>query len=102
MVVAVVCVRIVEMPRDEKIDVVTVRHAFVAAARVVLVVARVAGTVVAAVARGGILGARRDRVFVDMTFVRMVQMPIVHVVGVAFVPDTRVPAALSVRVLVMS
>ena len=98
MIVAVPSVRVVKMPRDEVVDVVPVRHGFVAAAGPMLV-----SLVVAAASVGGRAHARvgpvdRDRVLVDVIAVRMVQMAIVEVVGVAIVLHGPMAAAGAVLV----
>jgi len=101
MVVAVVTVRMVQMAIDEVIDVVAMRHRFVAAA----VAVHVAGFVAVAVMVGGadvrVGGADGDGVFIDVVAVRVVQVAVVQVINVAFVLDGGVAAACAVLVFVI-
>ena len=91
-------VRPVEAPVDQVVGVVAVGDRLVAASGTVRVPA------VMALGRVGVpLGVRvrdRDRVLVDVIFVRVVQMALVEEVDVALVPYRRVPARLPVEVIV--
>ena len=101
MVVAVVAVRMMQMAIDEVIDVVAMRHRFVAAARAM----HVAGFVAVAVMVGGadvrVGGADGDGVFIDVVAVRVVQVAAVQVINVAFVCDGGVTAIRAVLVFVV-
>ena len=97
MVVAVVTVRMVQMAIDEVIDVVAMRHRFVAAAGAMHVA--VAVMVGGADVRVG--GADGDGVFIDVVAVRVVQVAVVQVINVAFVLDGGVAAACAVLVFVV-
>ena len=77
MVVAVAVVRVVQMRTDEEIDVVTVRHSFVAAAYRVNVSDIVFIASVAGCTPGGITATNGETVLIDVTFVRVVEMTIV-------------------------
>jgi hypothetical protein len=94
VVVAVVAVRVVQPAVDEVIDVVAVRHLFVAA----LLVLALAGN---GGARRRVDGADGDDVFVVVAVVRVVQVAVVQVIDVPVVLDARVPAVVAVDVLVV-
>jgi hypothetical protein len=100
VVVAVVPVRVVQVPIDQVVGVVAVRDGLVTASGSVPVVGTVAPAIVVggAVRRVGRIDG--ELVLVDVLFVRMVQVPVVEVVGVALVPHRRVPAARPVLVRV--
>ena len=98
MIVAVVAVRMVEMPIDEVVDVIAVRHGLVAASGTV--------DVVRIVPRAAMLGGAADRVGlvdgermrIDVVVVCMVQRAVVQVVDVVAVNDGRVSAIGAVNV----
>jgi GNAT superfamily N-acetyltransferase len=100
VVVAVVPVRMVEMLVYEVVEVVSMRHLLVTAARSV----RVCGLVLTAVVRRR--AVRRvgvghlEDVLVDVVVVIVVQMPVVQVVDVVLVLDRGVPAAGAVQMFV--
>ena len=99
MVVAVVAVRMVEMTVDEIVDVIAVRHRFMAASRTVnmarLMAAAVSGTHI------GIGRAYFEPVFVHMITVRVMQVAVVQIVDVIVMHDRRVAACRSVPMIVM-
>ena len=87
MVVAVVPMRMVKPSLHQVIDMVTVRHGFVATTRPM--------HMRAAVLRGAlrrVAGANGESVFVDMIPVHVVQMSIMQIINVAFVANGHVPA----------
>jgi hypothetical protein len=101
MIIAVPVVRVVQVPIDQVVDVVAVGDGFVAAVGAVDV-AGVVGTALM-IRRAGI-GVRRchvQDVFVDMIAVRMMQMPIVQIIGVSVVLDRRVATSGAMRVIVV-
>ncbi len=100
MVAAVAGVLMVQVPCDQVVDVVAVRHRLVAAAGSVYMGGVVLGTAVAAAAPVGVRGAHRQDVLVVMVAVRAVQMPVVQVVEVAVMDDGDVAAARAVNVIV--
>lgn len=88
-----VSMRVVEVTVDEIVDVVAVRHRFVAAGRAMGVSRLVTA---AAMGRGALRRVRAARVeglFVDMTFVRMMQMPVMQVVDMIAMADGGVTAS---------
>lgn len=93
MIVAVVAVRMVKVPGDAIIHVVAVRYRFMAAARAM----HVAGLMPTAAVVGGaalrVLARHLDHMLVDMTFVRVMEVAIVQVVGMATMAHRRVSAA---------
>ena len=108
-----VAVRVVQVAIDKVIDVVAMRHRFVAAAGAVDVSGFVAaagavdvsGFVAAAVVvgRAGVRvgGADGDAVFIDVVAMRVVQVAVVQVIDVAVVFDGGVAAASAVLVRVV-
>jgi hypothetical protein len=94
VVVAVIAVRVVQPAVDEVIDMVAVRHLFVAA----LLVLALAGD---RGARRRVDGADGDDVFVVVAVVRVVQVAVVQVIDVPVVLDARVSAVVAVNVLVV-
>lgn len=93
MVVAVVAVRVVEVTRDEIVDMVAVGHGLVAAGRTMHVAGLVAGAAMRRGAGFGVLRVGLDDMLVDMVAVRMVQMPVMKIVDVTLVADRGVTAA---------
>ena len=93
--------RVVQVAIDEVVNVVAMRHGFVAATGTVDVSRFVAAAVV--VRRAGIRvgGADGDAVFIDVVAVRVVQVAVVQVINVAFVLDGSVAAACAVLVFVI-
>lgn len=96
MVVAVIAVRVVKMSRDPIVHMLAVWHRILAASgpvdmtRVVPTAAMVGGAAVR------VLACHLDHVLVDMTFVRVVEVTIVQVVGVAGVTHSGVSTARTV------
>ncbi len=92
--------RMMQVSVHEVIDVVAMRHSFVATVGAMNVVSVVLSRVIW---RAGIrvLVADRDHMLIDVIAVRMMQVPIVQVVHVAVVFDRRVPTALAVLVFVV-
>ena len=74
VVIAVIAVRMVKVPADEVADVIAVRHGLVSAAFAVYVPARVALTVVAALAVVRIFSPDLERAVVHVIVVNVVQM----------------------------
>ena len=95
-----IAVGVVEVAVHQVVHVITVGHGLVPAAGTVLV----AGVVGAARVIGGALGRIRcadgQAVLVHVIRVRMVEMTVVQVVGMAFVPHGDVAAAVPVDVIV--
>ena len=103
MVVAVIAVRVMQVTADPVVGVVAMWNRLVTAAGAV----HMAGIVTAAaVIRGaavGILAGDLDHVLVDMTLMRMMEVPVVQIVDVAAMAHGGVAAsrAMLVRVVVM-
>jgi hypothetical protein len=96
VVVAVISVRMMEMPVMQVVDVVAVRHRLVAAGRAVrvpLFVTRAAERWIASVR---ILIAHLDHVLVDMIALGMVQVPVVQVVDMVAMADSSMSAPRTV------
>jgi hypothetical protein len=98
VVVAVIAVRMMQVPVDEIVDVVAVRHRLVPAAGAVLVARLMPLAPVLGRAAVGVLGRDLDDVLVDVVAVRMVQVSVVQVVDVIAVADGGVPAAWAMLV----
>lgn len=90
MVVAVVTVRVVDVPTDQVVDVIPVRHASMTAGRGVLVHAIVLRARMAARAVCWVCAVDRESMLVYMVAVRAMQMTLVQVVDVAVVLHCRV------------
>lgn len=103
VIIAMVAVRVMQMPVDQVIGVVPVRHPLMAAPRPVVVARFMPGARVPGGAVGGIALVDGDHVFVDVALVRVVQMPVVEVVDVVTVLKGGVPArgAMDVAVTVV-
>lgn len=93
MVVAVATVGMMQMAIDEVVDVVAVGNGFVAAAGAVDMSGVMRATGVPRGAGSRVGGGEADRVFVDMTVMKMVQMAIVQIVDVIFMLDGGMTAA---------
>ena len=100
VVIAVLAMRMVQVPVDEVVDVVAMRDRGVTAIGAVLVVGGVALAAVLGRAVRGVVAVHREHVLVDVTLVGVVQVPVVQVVDVPLVPNGGVPAPLRVLVLV--
>lgn len=101
MVVAVVTVRVMQVPVDEVVDVIAVRNRGMPAAGRVNVVTRVAGTLVVGRAVAGVRTTDRDLALVDVVAVHVVQVTVVQVVNVACVLDGWMSAVRAVDVVVV-
>ena len=100
MIVAVVAVRMVQVAVHEVINVVSVRHGFVAAARTMLVpLLMLAASVIGSAVRG-IRAGDRQLVLLDAALGPVVQMAVVEVIDVALVLDGGVAAIQAVVVRV--
>lgn len=102
VVVTVIAVWVVQVAIHQVIGVVAVGHGFVSAAGAVDMVRSVTAAVVLRGAGGGVGGVDFQRVLVDVPAVRMMQMPVMQVIGVALVLDGRMAAAEAVNVIVAS
>jgi hypothetical protein len=100
VVVAVVAVRVVQVAVDQVVDVVAVRHRFVAAAGSMHMTGLVATAPVARCAGGRVGGADLDHMFIDMAFVQVVQVAVVQVVDMVTVAYRDMATARAVHVVV--
>ena len=99
VIVAVIAVRMVQMPIHQVVDVIAVRHRRVPAARSVHVARVVAGAVVRHASVG--VGLRDlDAMLVVVIVVRAMQVPVVQVPHMISVPDGDVAAVGAMRVRV--
>jgi hypothetical protein len=95
-----VAVRVVQVPADEIIDVVSVGHRLVAAARAVPVSGIMTATVVPRRALLRIRGADGDGVLVHMVAVRVVQVPVMEIIDMLRVLNRGVAATRAVLMIV--
>ncbi len=100
VVVAVAFVRMMEMPIDEVIHVVAVRHGRMAAFRAVDMLNRVCGAFVVRRAGGGVRVRNFQHMLVHVIAVRMVDVAVVEVIHVVRMFDRRMPAALAMNMRV--
>ncbi|MBL8922437.1 MAG: hypothetical protein JNJ54_26535 [Myxococcaceae bacterium] len=100
MIVAVGAVRVMQVPPDEEVDVVSVRDRLVSAASAVDVALLVSRALVRGGARRGVPAVHLDHALIDVPGVGVVQVALVEVIDVIAVADGRVPAPWAVDVLV--
>ena len=98
VVVAVVAMRMMQVPVDQIVDVVAVRHCLVSASGPVLMPRLMTFAAVLRRAALGVLGRDLDHVLVDMVRVRVMQMPVVQIVDMIAVAHGGVAAARPVLV----
>jgi hypothetical protein len=96
VIVAVLSMRVVQMTADQVVRVVAVRHLLVPAIRAVNMSTIVARAFVVGRAGGWVSTAQIDRVLVHVVAVHEVHMPVVQVVDVTVVLDSRMPAIRTV------
>ena len=92
MIVAVIAMRMVQVPGNVIIDMIAVWHCFMAAARAMGVVRFVAAAGMTRGAAIRIAAGDADHMLVDMAFVRVVKMAVMQVVDVIAMAHGRVPA----------
>jgi hypothetical protein len=101
VIVAVIAVRMVQMAVHEVVDVVAVRHRFVAAAGAMDVTLRMAAAVVLGRTVGRVLLGHIDGVLLHLASFRVVQVAVVQIIDVVAVLDRGVAAAFAVVVIVI-
>ena len=92
MVVAVIAMRMVQVPGNMIVDMIAVWYRFMAAVRTMRVIRFVTTTGMTRGAAIRIASGDADHMLVDVAFVRVVQMAIMQVVDVIAVTHGRVPA----------
>jgi hypothetical protein len=100
VVVAVIAVRMVQVAVDEIVDVIPVRHCFMAASWSVNVARVVAATARRALVR--IFGAHFELMLVYMIAVRMMQMTVMQIINVIVVLDRSMSTVRAMLMVVMS
>lgn len=93
-------VRMMQVPRDQVVDVIAMRHRRMPAAGTMLVLGAVR---VAGVTAGAFRRIRRrhpEHMLVDMITVLMMQMPVVQIIDVPVVPHSEVTAIVAVHMRV--
>jgi hypothetical protein len=82
VIVAVIAVRVMQVPVNQEVDVVAMRNGLVSAAGAVFVAAFDLRR-----ATGRIRPANRDHMFVDVVAMRVMQMAVMQVIDMTLVPD---------------
>lgn len=100
MIVAVIAVRMVQVAVHDVVHVISVRNRGVSAARAMLVCFVVSAASVRRCASRWVLAANRKYVLLDGGSVLMVQVTIVQIIDVPFVPDACVPTSRTVHMRV--
>ncbi len=98
VVVAVVAMRVMKMTSDAIIDMVTMRHRLVAAARAMNMTRLMPAATMVGGANFGVLAGYLNHVLVDMIAMRMVEVPVMQIVDVAAVAHGRMSASRPVLV----
>jgi hypothetical protein len=98
VVVAVVSVRVVQVPVDQKVDVVAMRHRFMPASGPVHMARLVPLALVLGRAAIGVLIRDLDHVLIDVIAVRMLQMAAGQIIDVAAVANRLMAATRTVLV----
>jgi hypothetical protein len=93
VVVAVAAVHVVKMAIDQVIGVIAMRHHRMSAGGAVDVIGGMAGAAMVRCALGGVGRVDRNRAFIDVIAVDLVQVPIVEVVDMAGVLHREMAAA---------
>ena len=101
MVVAVITVRMVQVPVYQIVHMVTMGYRGMAATRSMYVIGCMTGALVLWRAGVGVRRGDANHMFIDMVAVRMVHMAIVQVVNMAFMLNSDVPAIGSMLVVMV-
>jgi hypothetical protein len=101
MIVAMISVRMMQMAIDQIVDVITMRHRFVAASGPMDVVSLMPRASMLRRARIRIDRRNLDDMLVDVTSVHVMQVPIVQIVDVVAMLNRDVPATRSVLMRVI-
>ena len=101
MIVAVITIWMMQVPVYQVVDVVSVGHGFVTTICAVLVFLRVSGAVVPIRAVCRIGRTDFNRVFINMTIMRMMQVSVMQIIEVIVVPDCSMLAPVVVFVCVL-
>lgn len=98
VVVAVAGIGMMQVTVYQIVDVISMRHCLMPAIGAMLVLVSVRAAFVIGCALVGVFLVDRKPVLVDVVLMRMMQVPVVEVVEVAFMPDGKVPTADAVHV----
>lgn len=101
MIVAVIAVRMMQVPVDEVVHMITVRHRLVPAAGAVLVPGLVLHGGLAGRAAVRVLSVDGDPMLIDVTLVRVVEMPVMQIIGVACVANGDMAAVAPVLMIMV-
>ena len=97
MIIAMVAMRIVEMPVDQVIDMLSMRDRFMAAVRAMHVLPSVSLAPVGRRAAFRIVPRDGEYVLIDMVIMRVMQVSVMQVTNVIIVHDARMAALRAVR-----
>jgi hypothetical protein len=101
VVVAVRAVRMMQVPADQVVDVIAMRHGFMPAARAVNVVGGMGGALMLRRAGRRVGRADLDDVLIDVIAMHVMQVAVVQVVDMAVMTDRAVTAVRPVLVIVV-
>ena len=97
LIIAMVAMRIVEMPVDQVIDMLSMRDCFMAAVRAMHVLPSVSLAPVGRRAAFRIVPRDGEYVLIDMVIMRVMQVSVMQVTNVIIVHDARMAALRAVR-----
>lgn len=100
MIVAVISVRVVQMPGHEIVDVIAVGHRLMPASRSMAMSGLILRSGFAGRTAVRVLFVDRNAMLIDVTLVRVMQMPVMQIVRVSFMVDGDVTAVRAVLVIV--
>jgi hypothetical protein len=88
--------RMMKVPFDQVVHMISMWHGFVAASRPMHMALIVCATAVPGGASVGVGGRHLNSMFIDMVTVHMVQVPVMQIINMASMPDSRVTTIGSV------
>jgi len=100
VVVAMIAMWVMQVPLDEIVGVITVRHLLMTAIWSVLMAAGVRAAIMLGRTGRGVLSVNLDRVLVDVILVGMMEMTVVQIVDMTVVLDRGVAAIRAVSMIV--
>ena len=92
MIIAVLIVRVMEMPIDQIVDMIAVRHRFVAATGAMCMGLRMASAKVFGRAIFRIVACNSNYMFISVIPVLVMQMPVMQIIDMIIMHDTRMAA----------
>jgi hypothetical protein len=101
VIVAVIAMRVMEMPVNQIINMVSMRYRRMSAVRAMDMIGCVTRALMFRRALARVHTGHLNLVFVDVTIVHVVQVPVVKVVNVALMPDRGMAAVRAVLVIMI-